>query len=259
MKRSEELLGLTVISIGDGKEIGLVSDLVINPAEGTVEYLIIDSGIRYIGIKVLPLKMVEGIGEYAVTVQDSSSIIDFAGEPEVSRLLELDVQVKGTKVLTKKGKLIGKVTEFFVDEDNDGKITGCELTPVNDSVAAGIIPAADVVTFGKDVLVVNEGVEDVLTDSPSGVAVCPEPAEQEAIRSQEPQMDDADDNKEPSEAAKLFEERQRQYLLGRKVSKCIEADNGEVIAEEGDPITEELLDKAKEAGKFTELSMNTKA
>lgn len=42
-------------------------------------------------------------------------------------------------------------------------------------------------------------------------------------------------------------------------SNQLSGDNSEIIADESQTITEEVLDKAKQQGKFTELSMNTKA
>ena len=251
MKRSEQLLGLSVISIEDGKEMGRVSDYVINPEKGIVDYLIIDEGVKYIGIKVLPFRLIEGVGEYAVTIQNSASVTALSDQTEIKPLLEKDVRVIGTRVLTRKGMLIGTVSEFLIDDEAAGKIAGCELSPA-DNTAKRIIPSDQIVTFGKDILVITTEidqtpVEPVTEDQPGQQTVTEE--------------NDIPENtkEEVSEAAKMFEQRQRKYLVGRKVSKRIETDNGELIAEEGQVITEELLDKAKNAGKFSELSMNTKA
>jgi uncharacterized protein YrrD len=333
MKRSEELLGLSVISIEDGTEVGRVSDLVINPVKGTVEYLVIDNGLKYLGIKILPFERVGGVGEYAVTIQTAAAIIDLNEQPEINDLLEKNIRVKGTKVLTIKGKLFGTVNEFIVDEDNEGKIAGCEVIPVRDPDNTGVIAADIIITFGKDVLIVNEEVELVdaeslgvkknefigtdLTENIEEIPVVIEEtttvvadevveieqavdeevtaeavqeiAEEVVVETVEETVEEVietpveeiieetvavsaevivdeiaeapkkEKQSGPSEAAKLFEARQRQYLTGRKVSKRIESELGEVIAEEGNIITEELLDKAKAAGKFPELSMNTRA
>ena len=55
---------------------------------------------------------------------------------------------------------------------------------------------------------------------------------------------------------KPVEDRRRAMLLGKKAARTITADNGEVIVESGAEITEEVLQKAKLANKFIELSMN---
>ncbi|PKM47211.1 MAG: photosystem reaction center subunit H [Firmicutes bacterium HGW-Firmicutes-8] len=259
MKRSEELLGLSVISIEDGKEVGCVSDLVINAAKGCVEFLVVDNGPKYMGVKILPFKLIEGVGEYAITIQSSSSITDITDQPEINDLLEKNVRIKGTKVLTKKGRLMGTVSEFLIDDDSEGKIAGCELTPAGESEKPGVIPSEQIVTFGKDVLIINAEAAAILVDSLTSIS-----GQIEAKSKDEPtspvkgKKQETSGEQEPSEAARLFEERQRKFLIGRKVSKRIETESGEVIAEEGELITEELLDKAKEAGKFMELSMNTK-
>jgi uncharacterized protein YrrD len=276
MKRSEELLGLSVISIEDGKENGCVSDYVINPSKGMIEYLIIDNGFRYMGIKILPFKMVEGVGAYAVTILSSSSITDLSDEPDVNELLEKNVRIKNTKVLTKKGKLIGNVSEFIINDDDEGKISACEVVLPNGG-SAGLISSDMIVTFGKDVLVVSEDAEPVPPEpgpsSPEGskppaAPTGPAILQPTAVASTEPvteviqqveTKDAAAEKQEASQAAKLFEERQRQYLLGRKANKRIETETGELVIEEGETITEELMDKAKAAGKFAELSMNNKA
>jgi uncharacterized protein YrrD len=276
MKRSEELLGLSVISIEDGKEVGVVRDLIVNPAERAVECLVVDKGSRYQEVKILPFSMVEGVGEYAVTIQSADAITDMSEHAEIQRLLELNVQVKGTKVATKKGRLIGSVREYFVDEDGKGKIDACELVPANGEKNTKLIKAEYVITFGKDILVVEENVEEGLISSPaSTVTQSPQQptqqAAQQAVQPAQPPVtaqpeaqetpEQAPVEKKPdvSDAARLFEERQRQYLIGRKLSKRIVTDNGEVLGEEGDTVTAELIDKAKACGKYTELSMNTRS
>ena len=62
--------------------------------------------------------------------------------------------------------------------------------------------------------------------------------------------------KKESAADKATEERHRRFLLGKKASRDIVADNGTVIVKSGEAITEAVLQKAKMANKFIELSMN---
>ena len=78
-----------------------------------------------------------------------------------------------------------------------------------------------------------------------------EQAERKAEREREAAAD-------PKQAAadKATEERHRRFLLGKKAARTIKMDNGIVIVEAGADITEEVLQKAKLANKFIELSMN---
>lgn len=259
MKKSQEILGLSIISIAEGKEIGKVKDLVINSQQGSIECLVVDNDAWYLGLKMIPFSLVQGVGEYAVTIENETAISDTNDLPNVNELLKQNIQVKGTKVLTKKGKLIGTVTEFIVDEEN-GKIAGCEFAPVNAPDQVKIIPAKGVVTFGKDVLVVTENIENNLLNSlveqsqfdASNVEAASTTTTYTAT------ADEAQEKKQSqADAAKLFEERQRQFLLGRKLTKQLQMASGEIIAEEGEIITEEIIEKAKSVGKYMELTMNT--
>lgn len=59
-----------------------------------------------------------------------------------------------------------------------------------------------------------------------------------------------------AEADKATEERHRRFLLGKKAARDIKTDSGVLIVKAGADITEEVLQKAKLANKFIELSMN---
>ncbi|MEW5947631.1 MAG: PRC-barrel domain-containing protein [bacterium] len=56
--------------------------------------------------------------------------------------------------------------------------------------------------------------------------------------------------------SEIFERRQIKYMLGKKVSRDIESDDGTMIIRAGAAITDDVINKAKKAGKFLELSMN---
>jgi uncharacterized protein YrrD len=56
--------------------------------------------------------------------------------------------------------------------------------------------------------------------------------------------------------SEIFERRQIKYMLGKKVSRDIEADDGSTIVNQGEIITDDVIAKAKQSGKFLELSMN---
>lgn len=255
MKKSVEIIGLPVVSISEGRELGTVKDLIINAREGIVAALVIDDGRWYLGAKILPFGAVAAIGEYAVTVENSDNLVGVSADYEA--LFAADVKVIGTKVLTKAGRIQGTVTEINID--TFGKIAACEIT---DNGEISNIPAERICTFGKEVLVIADA-EEQLTPPAAAAAEAQEelttathrPPTYTApvvatVETANPAESDADDS------AKRFDEKHRKYLLGKKASRRIETDNGMLIVEQGGEITEEVLQKAKLAGKFVELSMN---
>jgi uncharacterized protein YrrD len=256
MKKSIEIIGLPVISIIEGTELGTVKSLLINPADGSVTILI-DDAKWYWGAKFLPLAAVTGLGQYAITIENSDAILTLADAPEVEQLIVADLKVIGTKVLTRNGLIQGKVTEILID--NSGKIVACEIEDINGETTS--IEAQQILTFGKDVLIVSDE-NDIVVKKPLATQITPLPETSSTVVSNpKPPVipvaeQDATRVSINDDSAKKFDEKNRKYLLGKKASRRIETDNGLLIVEEGGEITEEVLQKAKLTGSFVELSMN---
>lgn len=278
MKKSVDIIGQPIISITEGKEFGNVKDLLINHSNGTIAALVIADEKWYLGAKLVPFNTVAGLGESAVTINNSKDIVTITGGSEFEKLFEAGIKIIGTKVLTKGGKIQGKVNEILID--NSGKIESCEMEKPDGEVI--LLPAQNVVTFGKEVVIVSD-TDEVVSNTATAVAqpvetvtVQPEPIAEptpapvpvvEAVEESapaQPEETEATTAKEENQAkeqpaddsAKKFDDKHRKFLLGKKASRRIETDNGMLIVEQGGDITEEVLQKAKLAGKFVELSMN---
>ncbi|MGI6668679.1 MAG: PRC-barrel domain-containing protein [Acetivibrionales bacterium] len=167
MKKTQNILGLPIISISDGVEVGKVKSIIINADRGAIDYIIVDSGIQIFSAKVIPTEDVLGIGEYALTIENEGVITDISKVPAAIQLLQSDIKVKGTKVLTKKGRLIGEIGDIFIDDEDNCKITGLEFIADITQKQVRIIPRESVITFGKNLTVVKEDVESWLLDTPS--------------------------------------------------------------------------------------------
>lgn len=272
MKKSAEILGLPIISITEGRELGISKALLIDAKNGIVAALILEDEDWFRGVKVLPYNCVIAIGEDAVTVTSSENILQLSEASEYEPLLSTNVRIIGTKAITKAGSIQGAVTEIYIDEN--GKVAQCEVTRTNGDVDE--ISAEQVSIFGKQVTIIDS---DVPQRQPQPVAaktqVAPQPekapeppvAAVQPAAAPEPEQSAPAPAKEeppapqPAVAAKppmdkAAEERHRRFLLGKKASRRIATDNGIVIVEAGGDITEEVLQKAKLANKFVELSMN---
>lgn len=258
MKSSSQILGLPVLSIQDGKIIGKVKHLVLSPQQRTVEYLLVEDEAWFMGFKLLPFKAAQGIGEYALTVSDRSSLTTVTECPAAVALLERDLQLPGLKVLTKKGRIAGTVNEFYLNE-NSGEISGCQLIGAGDDNPAGIIASSLILTYGQDYLIVEEAIESHLVNE---------------LQEEEPQtteiiirMEDNDTNsvvqatsveKDTVDTLKHFEDQQKKFLIGKKLAVSIFAANGEVVAKEGEIITDAVVERAKANDRFVQLTMNVR-
>lgn len=256
MKKSVDIIGLSIISIGEGKELGTAKDFVIDAAKGEVAAIVVEDGKWYLGAKILPFNLVQGIGEYALTIESSTAVVPLSTLGEIEKLLETDVRVIGTKVLTKGGKMQGQVAEILIDEES-GKITACEISLVTGEKA--ILPADQVITFGKAVLVVQDSgdqvIEKVTQAAPPVVQNIPAVPEV-AVVAPEAAVEAESGTQSKEDLSKKFDDKHRKFVLGKKSTRRIEGDNGAVIVEQGNEITEEVIQKAKAANKFIELTMS---
>ncbi len=352
MKKTQEVLGLPIISISDGVEVGRVKSILINAEKGAIDYIVVDSGIQILSARVIPTGSVLGIGEYALTIENDSAINDIGKIPAAIDLLQKNIQVKGAKVLTKKGRLVGEIGDFYFDENESCKITGLEYIADITHKCVRIIPRECVITFGKNLIIVSDDVESTLIDrltqlesgdkpsdsekknlvsfdlakpetSPTRISsstvedivvradkVIADDGEnyfretQENVKEQQAdipeneafngnsnetegnlpdkfppfdkeemggdtevlqqnrsngQADEQNIFETKSNAQNLFEQRQRQYLNGRRATKTIFDSSGKVVVSDGDLIDDDIIEIVKKNGKLIELVMNNKA
>ncbi len=293
MKKSVEILGLPIISITEGRELGMSKTLLIDAKKGTVAAITIEDEDWYRGVKLIPYESVIAIGDDAVTVTNSENILKLDDAGDYETLLDENIRVIGTKAITKTGTIQGKISELYIGED--GKIETCEITAPDGTTSD--IASDQISIFGKEVTVIDPTAEKKnnpvtapksepapsaakaapapaapaapsapkaeAQKAPEPAAVKPEapkaatpaPAAKPEPKKEAPKAAPSDADKQAA-ADKATEERHRRFLLGKKAARTIKMDNGIVIVEAGQDITEEVLQKAKLANKFIELSMN---
>lgn len=262
MKKSSEIINSPVINISNGIEVGIVNDLVINPERSTVEFLTVtlNSNEDNSAIIAIPFKEALGVGEYAVTIENTSAFVDLNKLNIASDLLDKNVKIIDTKVLTRRGRLLGTVTEYMVDT-NTGSIPLVTFLP-QDSNKEKAISLKSIISFGQQVLVVIEDVENSLHEvsaSPSPVEDTASPVQQEAepVTISETTNDDPIVSTANLSSTDLFIEHQKEFMVGKKLKEDLVDFNGNLIAKEGDIITDDVFQKVCSLGrqKLVEMSM----
>ena len=297
MKKSIEIIGLPVISITEGRELGMSKTLLIDSKNGTIAAITIEDEDWYRGVKLLPYSSVIAIGEDAVTVTNSENILTLEDAGDYEAMMDANIKIIGTKAITKSGTIQGKVVEIYVGEN--GKIEKCEIEGRDGSLSE--ISSEQISIFGKQVTVIDSDLEKktelIAPKAPAAAVEAPkaeakpaeapkseapkaEPAKVEAPKAEEKDVKPAEPKAAPAPAPapkaeqkqeakpapkadpsiqmadKATEERHRRFLLGKTVTRKITTDSGVVLVNEGDTVTEEVLQKVKIANKFIDLSMN---
>jgi uncharacterized protein YrrD len=260
MKKTKEIIGLPLISILDGVEVGKVKTVIINAEKGAIDYVVVDSGIQILSAKVIPTEYVLGIGEYALTIENEDAINDISKIPAAIDLLQKNIQVKGTKVLTKKGRLIGEIGDIYINEENNCSILGLEYIADITQKSIRIIPRDSIITFGKNLVVVKDNVEETLLDNAAQLGDSHDQLDLEKKNYKEDLIDYSSEETEMQSAAvsSMMETKHREYLNGKFTSKAIYDGVGNVLIDENTLIDDAIFDIAKNNGKVIELVMNNR-
>ena len=151
MKKSVDILGLPVISITEGRELGMSKTLLIDAPNRVVAAITIEDEDWYRGVKLIPYDNVIAVGEDAVTINNSENILTLDAAGDFETLLDDNIRVIGTKAITRTGVIQGSITEIFIGED--GSIEKCEITSPEGDVSE--VTADQVSIFGKEVTVIS--------------------------------------------------------------------------------------------------------
>lgn len=170
MKKTKEILGLPIISISNADNVGKVNNLIINAEKGSVDYILVETGEKTINSLIISTEDIIGVGEYAATIANEKVMVDISSVPEALELLQNNVQIKDTDILTKKGNLIGKTDDFYIDEE-EFSISGLEfIDTAEENRGIKIILRKDAITFGKKLIIVEEDVIENLLNSEDDLA-----------------------------------------------------------------------------------------
>lgn len=187
MKKSVEILGLPVISVTEGSELGKSKSLLIDAHNKSIAALTIEDDDWYRGVKLIPYESVIAIGDDAVIINNSENILKLEDAGDYENLLDENIRIIGTKAITKNGMIQGSVTELYVGES--GAIEQCEITMPDGSTFD--VPVDQISIFGKQVTVISANMEkktkSVSPEPPSESEIKPPTIPMEEIHAEVPE------------------------------------------------------------------------
>lgn len=227
MKKSRDVVGLPVIDLTEGKGLGRVLSLIVNPGNRRVEA--IEVGERVLlktKTELLPYSKLRSIGTDAVTLLDKDVLQDVEQQPELAPLLER--RIIGVRVITADGTMVGTVEDFSFDP-SDGVLA--DLFISTEKTRAYLALTIDAIeNFGRDFIIVRE---DYLAVAHEIEAGSPEKSGRQIVRS--------------------LEVRAIEYALGREAGQDVTDEHGGYIIRKGQKVTSEIIDSAREKNRLTQL------
>jgi len=162
-KQSRKTLSLPVLSVNEGEHLGYVKSLIVDPAKREVCAFVINQKGWFKEDKIIPFNRVKNIGENAIVIDKSGTAEKPANFPQIIKLIKNPARIINSKVVSSSGKSLGHVEEFYFDAT--GKITKFELSSkFTEGLWKGktLLPSEEIITIGKDVIIVADGAEDRL-------------------------------------------------------------------------------------------------
>lgn len=155
MRPIEKLLDLPVVTVQEGRRLGTLAGVEIDPAEARVAYLRLHpEGHR--GPTVIPWRAVQSIGPDVILIESEALLLQ---EVPANLRNQLTPHVGDRPVLTENGDHLGKVTSYDVDETT-GVIAryriGGFLAQLRGNTAE--FPPSAIRTFGRDAIIVESAV-----------------------------------------------------------------------------------------------------
>ncbi|HZK48306.1 MAG TPA: hypothetical protein VFD74_01725 [Thermoleophilia bacterium] len=310
-----DLLGLQIVALDSAAVVGEIDGLLIDDATMKVAGFLVDLGLYE--ASVLSFGSAHAVGLDAVIVESADKITEISADPTLEALNERDIAISDAKAITRSGRSVGTIGDFFVDTEN-GDVVGMEFLAADQTIyprGIAVIPASVVFRLGRDIVVLDDDYDqhflkdgdslervghsrsaepapvvtpevvvapEAATEAESPVLEVPEEAEAVAVEpaaeseleppvapaaaiEPEPAADADTATEVETPAAEttptvpaddLFATEHKHFLIGKRVLRRIETPGGEVIAEEGDIVTFDTIEKAKSSDQLLILSLN---
>jgi sporulation protein YlmC with PRC-barrel domain len=156
MRSVQKLLGMPIVTVGEGSRIGRLSGLDLDMRSGTVRFLRFHGEGRVHGY--IPWEALHSIGHDAITIDSVSSVLDNLSGAAKDLVAE---HVGDRPVVTESGTRLGTVTDYELDE-HSGEITRyCVSPPGLLSRFLGhdlTFDQSDIRAFGPDAILVADSV-----------------------------------------------------------------------------------------------------
>ena len=171
MRKSKQFLGMPVISLEEGQQIGTIRGLVVSPALKKVAALIIEQKGWFREQKFIPFSKVHNIGDDAVTIDRVSRVEKGSSLPEILKLIKERVHINGSRMLTESGASLGTADEYYIDLQT-GDIVGLEFSGGSVSTlykGSAFLDINYVRTLGASVIICSDSAPDNIVKMDGGL------------------------------------------------------------------------------------------
>ncbi|WP_127579562.1 PRC-barrel domain-containing protein [Paenibacillus koleovorans] len=169
MRKAQDIMGLPVIEIETGKQIGTAKDFLID-RDWNLQGVLLETKHWFSAPRYVKWDHVISFGADAVTIPDGQSVQTLEDGMELCYFEHGSSKLKGLPIITVNGTNLGMVEDVYFGEQWGKKIVGYELS---DGLLADWkdgrkwLPAPEDVTIGADAIIVPGDCDTQLQDVPT--------------------------------------------------------------------------------------------
>ncbi len=115
---SSKLIGLPVLSVQDSRRIATISSVIIDPDSLKIIAFRVYGATNTEGGNILDARSIREYSNMGVVIDSSDEFVSDGDVIKIKKVLELNFNLIGLKVETKKRSKLGKISDFTVTVDN---------------------------------------------------------------------------------------------------------------------------------------------
>ncbi|MFK7696579.1 PRC-barrel domain-containing protein [Paenibacillus sp. HJGM_3] len=169
MRRAQDIMGLPVIEIESGKQIGSAKDFLID-RDWNLQGVLLETKTWFSAPRFVKWDDVISFGTDAITITGGQAVHSLEGELEQLYAERGASKLRGKPVMTVAGNKLGLMEDVYFGEQWGRKIVGYELTEgflTDLQDGRKWLPAPENIVFGEDAIIVPADCEAQLQDVPT--------------------------------------------------------------------------------------------
>lgn len=153
MYKADHVIGLPVIDLSAGQELGVIRDILLD-RDWTFQGLLLETKGLFRRGRYIPSTLIHAIGEDCVTITDHTGIMPLQ---EQNHLIGIAAgPIKGKSMITQGGQFLGLIEDVYLDDEIKA-IAGYEVSNglLSDLMdGRKMVRHQDGVTLGEDAVVI---------------------------------------------------------------------------------------------------------
>ena len=115
---ANRLIGTPILSMQSASSIGTIAAPIVDPSSFKIIAFYLDSPLAEKGVNILDTKSIREYSRYGCVVDSIEELISKDDVVKIKDVIDLNFDVIGLKVETKKGSHLGKVIDFTVTSED---------------------------------------------------------------------------------------------------------------------------------------------